>query len=197
MTREAHIVITFTDWWLSGTGRAGSDDVDAVVHCDRFGCPALPMTQVKGQLRESADRLAEAGAGGWTKELLGTLFGRAAHDRAALAFRGDATLDPATARWFALHPAARDQLKRRRAATRIDEFGVAYDDTLRWVEAAVPLELTGSVVWAGDGGPPPGLDWAGLLDQACAATLAFGKLKTDGYGRAIASCRPVRSGGSR
>ena len=25
----------------------------------------------------------------------------------------------------------------------------------------------------------------------------FGKLKTDGYGRAIASCRPVRSGDSR
>ncbi len=197
MTREASIVITFTDWWLSGTGRAGSGDVDAVPHCDRYGCPALPMTQVKGQLCESAALLAAAGAGGWTKELLEALFGQASRNRAALAFRGDATLDPATARWFALHPATRDQLKRRRAATRIDEFGVASDDTLRWVEAAVPLELTGSVVWAGDGDPPPGLDWVGLLDQACAATLAFGKLKTDGYGRAIVSCRPVHSGGSR
>ncbi len=197
MTREASIVITFTDWWLSGTGRAGSGDVDAVPHCDRYGCPALPMTQVKGQLRESAARLAAEGAGGWTKELLDMLFGRAVHDQAALAFRGDATLDPATVRWFARDSAARNQLTRRRAATRINEFGVACDETLRWVEAAVPLELTGSVVWAVNGDPPSGLDWVGLLDQACAATLAFGKLKSDGHGRAIASCRPVHSGDSR
>ncbi len=193
MTREATITIAFTDWWLSGTGRAGSGDVDAVPHCDRFGCPALPMTQIKGQLRESAERLAADRAGGWTGDLVEKLFGHQLP--AALAFRGDATLDTATARWFARYRDARDQLTRRRAATRIDAFGVADDDTLRWVEAAVPLELTGSVIWIGGGDPLPG--WVDLIDQACAATLAFGKLKTDGYGRAIATCRPVHSGASR
>jgi hypothetical protein len=192
MTREARIIITFSDWWLSGTGRAGSGDVDAVPHCDRFGCPALPMTQVKGQLRESAVRLAAAGAGGWTEDLVFDLFGGEGNDAAALAFCGDATLDPATARWFARHRNARDQLTRRRSATRINPQGVAADDTLRRIEAAVPLTLTGTVVWAGDDAPLPG--WIDLLDHACAATLAFGKLKTDGYGRATACCQPVQSG---
>jgi hypothetical protein len=192
MTREARIIITFTDWWLSGTGRAGSGDIDAVPHCDRFGCPALPMTQVKGQLRESAKRLAAAHAGGWTADLVSALFGHGGTDAAALAFRGDATLDAETVHWFARHRDARSQLTRRRSATSINRLGVAADDTLRRIEAAVPLTLTGIIVWDGAGAPRP--DWIGLLDQACAATLAFGKLKTDGYGRATACCEPVLSG---
>lgn len=195
MTREAVITITFTDWWLSGTGRAGSGDVDAVPHRDRFGCPALPMTQVKGQLRESAVRLVEAGTGGWTESLLFDLFGGEDDDPGALAFRGDATIEHATARWLAAHPAAREQLTRRRASTRIGPFGVAADDMLRRIEAAVPLTLAGRVSWIG--GVAPMGDWVVLLDQACSATLAFGKLKTDGYGRAIAACAQADAGAIR
>ena len=186
MTREAVIVIEFTDWWLSGTGAAGGRDVDAVPHRDRFGCPALPMTQVKGQLRESALRLVDAKAAGWTEEILFDLFGGEGKDPARLAFRGDATIDKTSALWLSRRRAARDELSRRRASTRINKFGVADERALRAVEAAVPLRLCGEVLWIGDGEPTAG--WVDLLDAACAATLAFGKLKTDGYGRAIARC---------
>lgn len=188
MNKSARIVIAFTDWWLSGTGRAGSGDVDAVPHLDRFDCPALPMTQVKGQLKETAERLATDGAAGWAEELVLDLFGGEGRD-AALAFRGDATIDPEVGRWFALNAAERNQLSRRRASTRIGPLGAAADQTLRAVHAAVPLTLVGDVVWidAND----PAIDWVKLLDAACAATLAFGKLKTDGYGRAIARCEAV------
>jgi hypothetical protein len=186
MTREAVITIEFSDWWLSGTGRAGSGDVDAVPHRDRFGCPALPMTQVKGQLRESAERLAGARAGGWDADLVHKLFGGQDKNRAALAFRGDATLDEATARWLSQNPGAQAELTRRRTGTKIGRLGAAESRTLRALEAAVPMRLRGRVLWIDRAEPPE--NWVELLDAACAATLAFGKNKTDGYGRAIASC---------
>lgn len=200
MNSRAVITITFTDWWLSGTGRAGSGDVDAVPHRDRFGCPAMPMSQVKGQLRESAVRLAAARAAGWSESLVDQLFGepdRTLYDPlkdrrrepGMLAFRGDAALPPAVARRFADDKAVRAQLTRRRSSTRINERGAAYAKALRAVEAAVPFTISGTVEWIGKGDLQPS-NWVLLLDAACAATIAFGKMKTDGYGRATAWCKP-------
>lgn len=193
MTHAAAITIKFVDWWMSGTGRAGSGDVDAVPHRDRFGCPAMPMTQVKGQLRESAERLARPQVAGWSDDLVVALFGKEENNAGALAFRGDAALDETTARWLAKKRTARAQLSRRIFATKIDKYGAAEDDTLRSVEAAVPLTLSGKVYWIGPGNPI--VNWVVLLDAACAATLSFGKLKTDGYGRAVASCKPINEAG--
>ncbi len=183
MTRKARITIEFIDYWLSGTGRAGEGDVDAVAHRDRFDCPAMPMSQIKGQLRESAARLG--------CDALLKLFGAEGDQEGALAFRGEATIGDAAGRRFANNRAARAQLFRRIASTRINEKGVAAEDMLRKVEVAVPLTVTGTVYWAASGKPDP--NWPELLDKACAATLAFGKLKTDGYGRAIAKCEEVGS----
>ena len=67
----------------------------------------------------------------------------------------------------------------------IDARGVADDRTLRAVEAVVPVILEGTVNWIN--AVDPDYDWVRLLDMACGATLAFGKLKADGYGRAIAA----------
>src|SRR5262249_15433855 len=110
--------------------------------------------------------------------------------RGWVAFRGEARL-PAAARDFfnrEQNRGARKLLFRRIAATRIDARGVAEDKTLRAVEAVVPLTLEAQLEWIG--ADPPPYDWVALLDAACAATLSFGKLKADGYGRAIASITP-------
>lgn len=149
----------------------------------------MPMSQVKGQLRESALRLAEHGAGGWTVEYVLELFGGEGPHSAALAFRGEASLPEADRQWFgaAENHAARAQLFRRMAATRIGAHGAAEDDTLRAVEVVVPVTLTGRVHWHAPRAPE--IDWFTLLDDTCAVTLAFGKLKADGYGRASAQCR--------
>jgi hypothetical protein len=201
MTRAALLSIRFTSYWLSGTGTAQGRRLNAVTYRDRDGCPAMPMTQVKGQLRETAERLARGGDAGWNAQLVELLFGsRAAGGgdirelgvadtrsvQGALGFRGDARLSATLCEVLRGEEGkpSRLLLFRRLAATRIDDRGVAEDKSLRAVEAVVPVTLEGQVELILD--LPQDIDWVRLLDAACAATLAFGKLKADGYGRAIA-----------
>ena len=93
--------------------------------------------------------------------------------------------------WSRRRASVVEALYRRIAATRIDDRGAAADRTLRYVEAAAPVKLIGRLEWVAS--DPPDIDWIALLDAACAATLAFGKLKLDGYGTAIASATPTSS----
>jgi hypothetical protein len=190
----AKLTIEFTGWWVSGTGAARGRDVDVVTHRDRDGLPAMPMTQIKGQLRETAMRLAAAGVDGWTEPLVELLFGSSPHangapsKRGALAFRGEARLEPEVRGWLAEKDQAplKTRLFGRLAATRIDGMGVAADHTLRALEAAAPVTLVARVEREPGVELPTGFKWIIPLDQVCAATVAFGKFKTDGYGRALA-----------
>lgn len=198
---QAIIRIQFTGFWLPGTGASRGRHSDEVAHRDRDGWPAMPMSQVKGQLRETAERLADGRCAGWTHDRIEVLFGgratsderpRAGDRQGALSFQGDARLLAATRRALRDDPTLQThRLVRRVAATRIGTLGVADDKTLRAVEAVVPATLEGMIAWIDAGPPDPG--WATLLDAACAATLAFGKLKADGYGRATASLHWERS----
>nr|WP_294555149.1 RAMP superfamily CRISPR-associated protein [uncultured Rhodopila sp.] len=197
MVMTAKLHIHFTSFWVSGTGASRGRHVDVVTHRDRFELPAMPMTQVKGQLRETAMRLASGGHAGWSEARVCELFGSRTEPRAdqlprvdtiagCVAFHGEARLPDAVRSVLRDDEASRARLFRRLAATRINENGVARDKTLRAIEAAVPMTLEAKISWIGAASPPA--DWVGWLDQACAATLAFGKLKADGYGRAIAEC---------
>ena len=196
MTIEATLRIRFTGFWIAGTGASLGRHVDVVTHRDRLGLPAMPMTQIKGQLRETANRLATAGHAGWTEDHVLDLFGTRTiagtdllgHDdtqSGMLGFRGEARL-PRAVHALLCKGKQSECLFRRLAATKIDEDGVAQDKTLRAIEAVVPLMLEGTVAWIG--ATPPAAGWIDRLDELCAATLAFGKLKADGYGRAIAEC---------
>lgn len=201
MTATATLRIRFTGFWVAGTGASRGRHLDVVTHRDRLDLPAMPMTQVKGQLRETAERLAAGGRAGWTDAKVIDLFGTRTVARTddlsalghndtqsgRLAFRGEARL-PEEVRASLSDDRTCARLFRRIAATRIDGNGVAQDKTLRAIEAVVPLTLEGTVAWIGASPPPPG--WIDRLDELCAATLAFGKLKADGYGRAIARCVP-------
>ena len=192
--KAAVLTLNFRSWWLSGTGGGRGRHLDAVSHRDADGLPAMPMSQVKGTLRETAERLAAAGRAGWNDHLVEHLFGaRTVADvpssEGAVAFLGDAEIAASDRKGLVGTGESarrrREALYRRIAATQIGERGAALDRTLRYVEAATPVTLTGRLEWiAAD---PPHPDWITLLDAACAATLAFGKLKLDGYGAAIAS----------
>ena len=196
--RAAVLTLSFRSWWLSGTGGGRGRHLDAVCHRDAAGLPAMPMSQVKGTLRETAERLAADGRAGWSDDLVQRLFGARAEvgggsSDGVVAFHGDAEIPASNRDGLAeTDPRARrrrEALFRRIASTRIDEWGAATDRTLRYIEAAVPVTLIGRLEWiAAD---PPDPDWIALLDAACAATLAFGKLKADGYGTAIASVVPA------
>lgn len=188
---SATITIEFLDWWHAGTGRSGRGDADMIAYRDRFGCPALPMTHVKGVLRDTAERF------GLLEHSLITLFGepnpKAAQTEVAgagLAFTGDASLEREERIWFEANPTARGQLFGWLSATRIDETtGAASAETLRSIEVCVPLTLTKRIDWIGRGDPPA--NWVSDLDQVCALTPAFGKQRNDGLGRAVVRCNPL------
>ncbi len=197
MTRAAVLTLEFRSWWLSGTGGGRGRLLDAACHRDADGLPAMPMSQIKGTLRQTAERLAGAGRAGWTGGLVTRLFGGPAEEdgrstQGGVAFLGDARI-PETDRAGLAGDEARERrgmLCRRIAATAVDERGAAADRTLRYVEAAAPVTLAGRLEWAEEK-PPGGVDWAALFDAAAAATVAFGKMKADGYGAALARVAPA------
>lgn len=200
--KSAILTIEFKSWWLGGTGRSGGEKLDAVAYRDRFGCPALPMTQVKGILRDTAENLGLLKA-----EKLFLYFGKAHPSRsqpdnelawkqksengeigagdAKIRFSGDASIAIRDREFFAAAPAARASLFSVMRSTAIDKTGVALTDSLRSIEVCVPVTLSKRIDWIGD--EPPS-EWIADLDRICALTPAFGKLRNDGYGRAIARC---------
>lgn len=180
------VTLAFRSYWLADEGAAPGQDLDAQCYRDADGCPAMPMTQVKGTLREAALRL------GWDASTTEEIFG-AKGAQAKLAWRGDARLPEEDRLFFSRHPAARAQLFRVLRATKIDDAGAAAEKSLRAFEAAVPMTLEGVI------GLPEGADAAGMierLNQAGAAALAFGKLKSDGFGRAICEVAEAKIAGA-
>lgn len=186
--RFARISLGFLSYWCAGTGGGRGRHLDAVCHRDAGGFPAMPMSEVKGTLREVAEWLAADKVAGWTPGLVNTLFGKRTEDGgqgagAALEFIGDAQMSSADK---AIDDLAANTaiLFRRIAATKINDAGVAEDKTLRFTECAVPVRIEGLIKWQANKESPA--NWVELLDAAAAATLAFGKIKNDGNGRAIA-----------
>lgn len=182
MTHSATITIAFTDYWLSGTGGSGKGDIDMVCTRDADGCPSLPMTQVKGMLRETAKLVFP--------DKVDDYFGEQKEPGESpppkegfLRFSGNASMPEGERAWFAEHKDARAALFSRLRSTKITPAGVAQTNSLRTLEVAIPLQLIGSVQWVGSGAPPKV-----ILDTLCKLTFAFGHGKNDGLGRAIASC---------
>lgn len=209
--RRARIVIDFANFWVAGTGGGAGRAADVRCHRDRRGLPAIPMSQVKGTLRETAERLAAAGATVTAKgkqvaiaDAFVTLFGGREADAAsapgALRTSDDAALDPELAKDFLdaetgqADPDKVSALFVRHMTTAISEAGVADDMTLRTIEAVVPLPVAGIFEWIAPA--PPDFDWVAVLDAVAAATPAFGKQKADGYGQALAGVTAVQDAGA-
>lgn len=178
MSGAAQITIDFQGYWLSGTGGSGAGDADVFAYRDRHGCPAMPMTQIKGILRESAGRIWERG-----DARINMLFGwgdSSGEQQGALRFAGDASI--ADAAWYAAHFDHRAALFAVLRSTHLEQ-GVAKRNSLRGVEVALPMRISGVVQHTGEGD-----DWRGDLAQICAATIALGKESHRGLGQAIVSC---------
>ena len=192
----ARLTLDFQSWWLSGTGGGRGRKQDQVCHRDKDGFPAMPMSEIKGTLRETAEMLAREKCG-WTDEDIVLLFGRRPEDGPLTEDGDDAPGGALDFGHEACVPADRkahlrgeiDILFERIPSTRINEAGVAADQTLRAIEAAVPLKIEGRVTWDSKEEPPT--NWIDLLDMAAAATPAFGKGKFDGFGRAIATAEEL------
>ncbi len=190
---QAQINIEFRSYWLAGTGGGHGRHLDAACYRDSDGLPAIPMSQIKGTLRQTAERLAATKAASWSQETVNLLFGERTEDggegeAGVLQFIGDAMIADPQRDFFKQYAAV---LFERLPATKLNDDEVAEDRTLRFAEGVVPLSLKGSIVWEGE--EPVLNNWVDLLDSAAAATLAFGKNKNDGYGKAIAEVEECKS----
>ena len=162
---ELLIEVDIRSYWHGGTGRAGGDDVDALIDKDADGLPVLRGRHLKGLLRDAAERLAAWQALGWNDMArINILFGREAIP-AKLAQGGelerpgqasapacvrfsDACLPPQIAEKVRAKPELANGLVQRLASTRIEfETGAAADKTLRSIEAAMPLKLYAHLKW--------------------------------------------------
>lgn len=183
-SRAAIVEIQFLDWWIAGTGGSGEGDTDMELTRDAEGCPALPGTQVKGTLRDTAN------AFGLLNAAMSEWLGQEGNAQAELRFGALARLPDEDRAIFAREPEARAALFGLFRATAIHEAnGLARTETLRSARVAVPMTVTLRLDWIGNGDPPD--TWIEALDRVLALTPAFGKLKNDGMGRAVAWCRPA------
>ena len=182
MTERATISIAFTDYWLSSTGGSGEGDLDMIAYRDGFGCPAMPMMQIKGSLRETAEMVLGC------ERAVALFGGEGSKSQSQIRFVGDATLREEVRAWFGHHDnlSARAALFDRLRATAITKSGVAKTASLRTLEVAVPMTLSAIVEWV-EGKPDP--NWVDDLNTVCQLTFAFGHGKNDGLGRALATCK--------
>ncbi len=215
MNQRALVTITFTGSWIASTGGTAGGDMDDLVQRDADGLPVVPMSSVRGVLREAAKRLADLNAHGWDETTLTTLFGApgAAPDAAVtspsggaatkaakksrdsypglLVFPGEARLAAAEREKFAADTAAKGAAKAelfaRRSSTAIsDETGTALARTLRAIETSAPMTLSGIIeLDPSRDATPAPTGWIEKLNVAAAWTLAIGKGKNDGLGRVL------------
>lgn len=195
-SRTAQISIQFLDYWHAGTGASGRGDADMVAYRDEWGCPAMPMSQVKGILRETAETF-----GILDTKTCDLYFGERSQEgiptsqESAISFVGNALLVGSQRRWLGdvSNRKYRDSLYSNRKSTAINQAtGTAQKESLRSIEAVVPLTLVSNISWiSGDLASNP--NWIGSMDQICAMTSYLGKSVHDGFGRAIVTCASVKS----
>jgi hypothetical protein len=199
--------VDIRSYWCAGTGRAGGEDVDALIDRDENGLPVLRGRHIKGLLREAAERLKSWHADGWDGVRINLLFGRrplSPQISAPACVRfGDARLPSVIAAKVRREPQLANEFVRRLASTRIDYYsGVAEEKTLRSTEAAVPLKLQSRLTWDPSArlaikpiGGEEGSDaigalkgvWIGAIEECLPYVLAVGAHRSRGYGRAVLS----------
>jgi len=124
--------ITFYTYWHCGSGLSGGSSSDAEVLKDDENLPFVPGKTLKGHLREAAELLGDS-------EFVSKCFGEA-DDKPGRCRFDDATLP------ISMKKNESKYLYHRLSATKIDpESGTAENDTLRSIEAVVPLTLYGSI----------------------------------------------------
>lgn len=183
-------------YWHVGTGRGLGPSADAVAFRDAAGLPCVPGREVKGLLREAvalAERLGLYGpTPGPAERWFGTAIPEEDRERALERMRyttlpgaltvGSACLgdSPDATRawraWAAQQPAQIAALFRPFASTKLDERGVADDQTLRAVEVVVPVRLRAEVEGPND-------DWPDQLARALSFVDGLGAHRNRGFGR--------------
>lgn len=165
--------IEFFSNWHCGSGLAAGADVDALVIKDNYGLPFVPGRTLKGLFREAVENLFED-----DEKTVNTLFGVSGdkdnHQTGCLFF-GNATL-PSSEYKYIVDKGLVPHLYQTFVSTRIDENGIAKDNTLRRIETVVPCKLEGEIL-----NVPKSSEKT--LEVAMQYIKRMGTGRTRGYGR--------------
>lgn len=164
--------IEFFSNWLCGSGLAAGADVDALVIKDRNGLPYVPGRTLKGLLRDAATNLSVE------KEIVSTVFGVSGDEddhKTGCSFFGNATI-PSVEYQYIVENGLAPHLYQTFASTRIDENGIAKDNTLRKIETVVPCKLEGEIL-----NVPAGAEQT--IEYAMCFIKRMGTGRNRGYGR--------------
>src|SRR5690606_3889843 len=138
--------IQFYGYWHIGSGLSGGTKADSLVLKDSNNLPFIPGKTIKRLFKHAADELATL-----SNEYLGEgevekAFGSSGYreEYASQLFFSDAqlSLQDATA---ILSEGLSESLYEVVSSTKINEFGIAEDKSLRQMEVTVPLTLYGSI----------------------------------------------------
>lgn len=188
------LVIHISSYWHAGTGRGHGSALDAAVHRDGRGLPALPGRTVKGLVRDAVHRWESFGGFGPPESGLPTvterLFGPYGSDGSdtwpGLLRFSDAELAPDVAEYLARHPELVDPLFRSHFSTAVDPAtGTARDGSLRGVELVIPLTLLSTITTVEVARHRDLLGcWPDRVREALPLVQGVGSARSRGLGRA-------------
>ena len=170
--------IEFFSNWHCGSGLAAGADVDALVIKDSHGLPYVPGRTLKGLLREAASTLSEDQ--GVIDKIFGISGDKDDHKTGA-SFFGNATL-PSAEYQYILEQGLAPHLFQSFASTKIDENGIAKDNSLRKTETVVPCKLEGEILNVPEGAEQ-------ILEDAMRYVKRMGTGRNRGFGRCRISIR--------
>lgn len=170
--------IEFFSNWHCGSGLAAGADVDALVIKDNNGLPYVPGRTLKGLLREAAVVLFEDDK---TVNLIFGVSGDQDNHMTGTSFFSNATL-PRAEYQYIVEQGLAQHLYQTFASTRIDENGIAKDNTLRKIETVVPCKLEGEILNVPN-------DAEQIVEDSMHYIKRMGTGRNRGYGRCRISIR--------
>jgi CRISPR/Cas system CSM-associated protein Csm3 (group 7 of RAMP superfamily) len=209
------IKLDISSWWMAGSGDGDGPEADQVIATIGGGLPYLPGKTLKGLLRDACETWVACTDQAQT-EYLEELFGTSLYSQTATAARNQAVLDEArfesTAGCIVVGNAlpappqehvvwvdwSRTETGSRKcrhmiqlvASTRINELGVAADQSLRTVQVAIPMELQARIemnLMTADTAP-----YEAVLRGGASILRQLGSSRHRGFGRVKATIHPHR-----
>lgn len=139
--------IKFLDYWHLGSGLSAGTKLDSLVIKDENGLPFAPGKTLKGLFREMAEEI--------DCSFVNVCFGGSSdpkdicYDEKRKNIEGECYFTNATLSKEAIEQTVyhnlKDNLYVEIASTKIDEKGVAVDNSLREIEVVIPITLYGEI----------------------------------------------------
>ena len=130
------IEIEFFDYWHCSSGSSGGSRADLLVVKDDRGLPYVPGKTIKGHIKEIAELMGNS-------EFLDICFG-SNDNREGECYFSNATINEDIDKELIPY------LYKTISSTKIDENGLAVDNTLREIEVVVPLKLYANIEFEGE-----------------------------------------------